>query len=105
MLDDLRAMFEVMLERIMEAEVSARAAADRYERSDDGGYVPAFLEERSRSERALVSVVQQAVNGDVATRRVEKIFAALVIAGITKSQVSEMCQELDEMATPSASAR
>ncbi len=126
-LDDLRAMLEVMLARIMEAEVTARVAADRYERSDDrsgyrngtrarrfdtrlgtidlrvpklrsGGYVPAFLEERSRSERALVSVVQQAVNGGVATRRVEKIFAALGIAGISKSQVSEMCQELDEMA-------
>jgi len=126
-LDDLRAMLEVLLTRVMEAEVTSRVAAERHERSDErtgyrngtrdrrfdtrlgtidlkvpklrsGGYVPAFLDERSRSERALVSVVQQAVNGGVATRRVEKVFAALGIAGISKSAVSEMCQELDEMA-------
>jgi len=106
-LDDLRAMLEVLLTRVMEAEVTSRVAAERHERSDErtgyrngtrdrrfdtrlgtidlkvpklrsGGYVPAFLDERSRSERALVSVVQQAVNGGVATRRVEKVFAARV---------------------------
>ncbi len=127
-LDDMRGMLEVLLTRIMEAEVSARVAAERYEHAEDrsgyrngtrsrrfdtrlgtidlkvpkvrnGGYIPGFLEERSRSERALISVVQQAVNGGLATRRVEKLFSALGIAGISKSQVSDLCQELDEMAT------
>ena len=127
-LDDLRAMLEVLLRRVMEAEVSARICAERHERTEDrsgyrngsrsrrfdtrlgtialavpklrsGGYLPSFLEARSRSERALVSVVQQAVNGGVATRRVERIFAALGIESMSKSQVSELCCELDEMAT------
>ncbi len=128
-LDDLRAMLEVLLTRVMEAEVSTQLAAERHERSEErvgyrngtrdrrfdtrlgtidlkvpkvrnGGYIPAFLEDRSRSERALISVVQQAVNAGVATRRVEKVFAALGIDVISKSAVSAMCEELDEMSTP-----
>lgn len=127
-LDDLRSMLELVLRHVMEAEVSARIAAERHERTDErsgyrngtrsrrfdtglgtidlavpkiraGGYVPGFLEARSRSDRALVSVVQEAVNAGVSTRRVEKILAALGIESMSKSQVSDLCCELDEMAT------
>lgn len=63
-----------------------------------GGYVPSFLERRSRSERALVAVVQEAVLAGVSTRKVTKLFRALGIESISKSQASELCAELDAKA-------
>ena len=61
--------------------------------------MPAFLERRSRSERALVAVVQEAMLAGVSTRKMEKLFRSLGVESISKSQVSELCAELDAKAT------
>ncbi len=61
----------------------------------EGSYFPSLLEPRRRSERALLAVVQQAYVEGVSTRRVEDLVQALDCEGISKSQVSRICQELD----------
>src|SRR3989304_146249 len=67
----------------------------RVPRARDGSYFPSLLEPRKRAERALVAVVQEAYVQGVSTRRVDDLVQALGIAGISKSQVSRLCQELD----------
>jgi putative transposase len=62
-----------------------------------GSYFPSFLEHRRRSERALASVVATSYLLGVSTRRVEKLAASLGVTGLSKSQVSVMAAELDEM--------
>jgi putative transposase len=64
----------------------------------EGSYFPEFLEHRRRAERALASVVATSYLLGVSTRRVEKLAAALGVTGLSKSQVSVMAAELDEMA-------
>ncbi|MCC6383485.1 MAG: IS256 family transposase [Dehalococcoidia bacterium] len=61
----------------------------------EGSYFPSLLEPRRRSERALLAVVQQAYVEGVSTRRVDDLVKALGCDGISKSQVSRICQELD----------
>jgi transposase-like protein len=126
-LRDLREMLALVLDRAMQLEVGERVGADFYERSESrkgyrngtrsrrfdtrlgtidltipkvraGGYMPSFLERRSRSERALIAVVQEAVLAGVSTRKVTKLFRALGIESISKSQASELCAELDAKA-------
>jgi transposase-like protein len=63
-----------------------------------GTYYPEFLEHRRRAERALASVVATSYLLGVSTRRVEKLAASLGVTGLSKSQVSLMAAELDEMA-------
>ena len=63
----------------------------------EGSYFPAFLEHRRRAERALASVVATSYLLGVSTRRVEKLAASLGVTGLSKSQVSLMAGELDEM--------
>src|SRR5215204_6557984 len=60
----------------------------RVPRVRDGSYFPALLEPRTRGERALVAVVQEAYIAGVSTRRVDDLVKALGMAGISKSQVS-----------------
>ena len=60
----------------------------------EGSYFPSLLEPRRRSERALLAVQQAYVEG-VSTRRVDDLVKALGCEGISKSQVSRICQELD----------
>jgi transposase-like protein len=108
----------------MEVEVAQHVGADKYERTSarsgerngyrdrswdtrvgsielrvprarDGGYYPALLEPRRRGERALVAVVQEAYINGVSTRRVDDLVKALGMSGISKSQVSRLCQALD----------
>ena len=67
----------------------------RVPRVRDGSYFPALLEPRRRAERALVAVVQEAYVQGVSTRRVDDLVKALGMDGITKSQVSRLCAELD----------
>src|SRR5207248_5925811 len=67
----------------------------RVPRVRDGGYYPALLEPRRRGERALVAVVQEAYVQGVSTRRVDDLVKALGMNGISKSQVSRLCQALD----------
>ena len=62
----------------------------------DGGYFPSLLESRRRAERALAAVVQEAYVHGVSTRKVDELVKALGMGGISKSRVSEVCEELDE---------
>src|SRR5204862_3204513 len=62
-----------------------------------GSYFPSFLEHRRRAERALASVVATSYLLGMSTRRVEKLAASLGVTGLSKSQVSAMAAELDEL--------
>ena len=122
--DFLREALRVLVEGIMDAEVSARTGAEYGERSPErvnqrngyrsrawdtrvgtmelhipklreGSYFPSLLEPRRRSERALLAVIQQAYVEGVSTRRVDDLVKALGCEGISKSQVSRICQDLD----------
>ena len=64
-----------------------------------GSYFPALLEPRRRAERALLAVVQQAYVEGVSTRRVDDLVRSLGCEGISKSQVSRICSELDSVVT------
>jgi transposase-like protein len=64
-------------------------------RGRDGSFFPGLLEPRRRAERALLAVVQQAYVQGVSTRRVDDLVQALGMRGISKSQVSRLCAELD----------
>jgi putative transposase len=62
-----------------------------------GSYFPDFLlEPRRRAEKALASVVMQAYVEGVSTRRVDDVAKSMGVDGISKSQVSRICGELDE---------
>ena len=61
----------------------------------DGSYFPALLDPRRRAERALTAVVQEAYVQGVSTRRVDDLVQALGMTGISKSQVSRLCESLD----------
>ncbi|RMD60771.1 MAG: IS256 family transposase [Planctomycetota bacterium] len=61
-----------------------------------GSYLPSFLEPRRGSERALLAVVQEAYVKGVSTRKVDDLVQALGMSGISKSEVSRLCAELDE---------
>ena len=63
----------------------------------EGSYFPSLLEPRRRSEKALLAVVQQAYVEGVSTRRVDDLVKALGCDGISKSQVSRICGELDRV--------
>jgi len=62
----------------------------------DSGYFPSLLEPRRRAERALSAVVQEAYIHGVSTRKVDELVRALGMSGISKSRVSELCEQLDE---------
>ena len=122
--DFLRQGVKVLAQELMELEVSQQVAAEKYERNPlrqgqrngyrerdwdtrvgtielqvprvrDGSYFPALLEPRRRAERALLAVVQEAYVQGVSTRRVDDLVQALGMTGISKSQVSRICRELD----------
>jgi len=124
--DVLRAMIREFAQRMMDADVEVRCnagygevTADRvnsrngYRRREwdtragtielaipklrQGSYFPGFLEHRRRAERALASVVATSYLLGVSTRRVEKLAASLGVVGLSKSQVSAMAAELDEL--------
>jgi putative transposase len=123
--DPLREIVRWAVQELMEAEVTARIGAGRYERSDErttqrngsrprtwdtrvgplelqipklrqGSYFPSWLEPRRRAEQALVAVVAEAYVQGVSTRKVEALVQALGIAGISKSEVSRLAASLDE---------
>ena len=118
--DFLREALRVLVEGIMDAEVSSRIGAEYGERSPErvtqrngyrsrawdtrvgtmdlhipklreGSYFPSLLEPRRRSERALLAVIQQAYVEGVSTGRVDDLVKALGCEGISKSQVSRIC--------------
>jgi putative transposase len=61
-----------------------------------GSYFPPFLEPCKAAEKALVTVIQEAWIGGVSTRRVDELVQALGLSGISKSQVSKLCKDIDE---------
>ena len=61
-----------------------------------GSYFPAFLEPRRLAEKALTAVVQEAYVHGVSTRSVDDLVKAMGMSGISKSQVSRLCEEIDE---------
>ena len=123
--DFLRAVAEAVLQMLMEADAEGLIGAGRHERSPErlnwrngyrertldtrlgslqlripklrqGSYFPPFLEPRKMAEKALVAVIQEAWIGGVSTRRVDELVQAMGLAGISKSQVSKLCKEIDE---------
>jgi transposase-like protein len=61
-----------------------------------GSYFPGFLEPRRASEKALTAVIQEAYVHGVSTRSVDDLVKAMGMTGISKSQVSRLCAEIDE---------
>jgi transposase-like protein len=64
-----------------------------------GSYFPGFLEPRRMAEKALTAVIQEACIHGVSTRSVDDLVKALGMSGISKSQVSRLCAEIDERVT------
>jgi putative transposase len=60
-----------------------------------GSYFPGFLEPRRIAEKALTAVIQEAYIQGVSTRSVDELVKALGMSGISKSQVSRLCEEID----------
>lgn len=61
-----------------------------------GSYFPTFLEPRRAAEKALVAVIQEAYVQGVSTRSVDDLVKAMGMTGISKSQVSRLCADIDE---------
>ena len=61
-----------------------------------GSYCPGFLEPRRIAEKALTAVIQEAYIQGISTRSVDDLVKALGMEGISKSQVSRLCGEIDE---------
>ncbi|MGF7206725.1 transposase-like protein [Skermanella aerolata] len=123
--DVLREMIGFAAQRLMELEVQALTGAGHGERSADrlahrngyrerdwetragtvelkipklrkGSYFPGFLEPRRMAEKALTAVIQEAYIHGVSTRSVDELVKAMGMSGISKSQVSRLCEEIDE---------
>ncbi|SEK07482.1 Transposase (or an inactivated derivative) [Sphingobium sp. AP50] len=61
-----------------------------------GTYFPGFLEPRRLAEKALTAVIQEAYIQGISTRSVDDLVKAMGMSGISKSQVSRLCVEIDE---------
>lgn len=122
--DFLREGVEALTQALVEIDASRQIGAEPYERSAErstyrngyrsrpwdtrvgridlqipklreGSFFPEFLEPRRRAERALLCVVQEAYVHGVSTRRMDDVLKAMGLDGISKSEVSRVCQELD----------
>jgi len=60
-----------------------------------GSYFPGFLEPRRMAEKALTAVIQEAYIQGISTRSVDDLVKAMGMSGISKSQVSRLCEEID----------
>jgi putative transposase len=123
--DLIRDMLAFAAERLMNLEVEALTGAPAGTRSPDrlthrngyrerawdtragridlaipklrkGSYFPAFLEPRRTAEKALTAVIQEAYVHGISTRSVDDLVKAMGMTGISKSQVSRLCEEIDE---------
>jgi transposase-like protein len=123
--DVMREAMTLVLQQLIELEADQAIGAGRYERTEartthrngsrsrllstkagdvelripklrTGSFFPALLEPRRRIDRALWAVVMEAYVHGVSTRKVDDLVSALGIdAGISKSEVSRICGELD----------
>jgi putative transposase len=123
--DVMRDAMTLVLQQLIELEADQAIGAARYERTDartthrngsrsrllstkagdvelripklrTGSFFPALLEPRRRIDRALWAVVMEAYVHGVSTRKVDDLVTALGIdTGISKSEVSRICAELD----------
>ena len=68
----------------------------RIPRLRKGSYFPGFLEPRRMAEKALTAVIQEAYVQGISTRSVDDLVKAMGMSGISKSQVSRLCEEIDD---------
>src|SRR5262245_3380615 len=76
-------------------ETRAGTVELRIPRLRKGSYFPGFLEPRRMAEKALTAVIQEAYIQGVSTRSVDELVKAMGMTGISKSQVSRLCEEID----------
>ncbi|MBM7488107.1 transposase-like protein [Bradyrhizobium sp. USDA 3686] len=77
-------------------ETRAGAVELRIPKLRKGSYFPGLLEPRRMAEKALTAVVQEAYVQGVSTRSVDDLVQAMGMTGISKSQVSRLCAEIDD---------
>jgi putative transposase len=77
-------------------ETRAGAVPLRIPKLRSGSYFPGFLEPRRSAEKALAAVIQEAYVQGISTRSVDELVKAMGMSGISKSQVSRLCEEIDE---------
>lgn len=77
-------------------EIRAGTVELRIPKLRKGSYFPGFLEPRRMAEKALTAVIQEAYIQGVSTRSVDDLVKAMGMSGISKSQVSRLCEEIDE---------
>jgi len=77
-------------------ETRAGSIALRIPKLRQGSYFPPFLEPRRTAEKALAAVIQEAYVQGISTRSVDDLVQAMGMSGISKSQVSRLCAEIDD---------